>query len=43
MSIIAKYKFDKSIYENLIPEFNEGYTGYTISDIVEGNVVTRTI
>ena len=34
MSIIAKYKFNKSIYENLIPEFNEGYTGYTISDEV---------
>ena len=46
MSIIAKYKFDKSIYENLIPEINEGYTGYTISDEIDSensNHVIRTI
>ena len=30
--LIAKYKFDKSIYENLIPEFNAEFTEYTISD-----------
>ena len=41
--IICKYKFDKSIYENLIPEFNSGYTGYTVSDATNGNIVTRTI
>ena len=46
MSVIAKYKFDKSIYENLIPVFNDGYTGYTISDEIDSennNHVTRTI
>ena len=44
--IIAKYKFDKSIYENLIPTFNDGYTGYTISDVVDSvnsNHIIRTI
>ena len=30
--IVAKYKFDKSIYENLIPVFNDGYEGYSISE-----------
>ena len=30
--LIAKYKFDKSIYENLIPEFNTGFTDYEIVD-----------
>ena len=43
MSIIAKYKFDKSIYDNLIPVFNDECTGYTINDTIEGNIVTRTI
>ena len=32
MSIIAKYKFDQTIYENFIPEFNSGFTDYTITD-----------
>ena len=44
--IVCKYKFDKSIYENLIPIFNDGYTGYTISDEVDSvnsNHVIRTI
>ena len=41
--IICKYKFDSSIYNNLIPEFNSGYTGYAVSDTVDGNIVTRTI
>ena len=30
--IIAKYKFDKSIYDNLIPEFNPEFTNYEIVD-----------
>ena len=44
--IVAKYKFDKSIYENFIPVFNDGYTGYTISDEIDSensNHVIRTI
>jgi len=44
--IIAKYKFDKSIYSNLIPVFNDGYNGYTISDEIDSensNHVIRTI
>ena len=41
--IVCKYKFDKSIYSNLIPIFNDGYNGYTVSDVTEGNIVTRTI
>ena len=30
--LIALYKFDKSIYENLIPEFNAEFTNYEIVD-----------
>ena len=44
--LVAKYKFDKSIYENLIPVFNDGYTGYSISDEIDSensNYVIRTI
>ena len=41
--IIAKYKFNSSVYANLIPEFNSGFTGYTISDVTNGNIITRTI
>jgi len=44
--IVAKYKFDKSIYENLIPVFNGGYTGYTVSDEIDSensNHIIRTI
>ena len=44
--IIAKYKYDKSIYENVIPRFNNDYTGYTISDEIDSvnsNHVIRTI
>ena len=41
--IICKYKFDSSIYSNLIPEFNSGYTGYAVSDEINENIVTRTI
>ena len=43
--IIAKYKINKSIYANLLPIFNEGYTGYTITDedhtlITEQDMIT---
>ena len=41
--IIAKYIFDKSIYENFIPVFNDGYTNYTVTDTEDENLVTRTI
>ena len=44
--IVAKYKFDKSIYENLIPVFNDGYEGYSISDEIDSeneNHIIRTI
>ncbi|MBQ2408697.1 MAG: BspA family leucine-rich repeat surface protein, partial [Bacilli bacterium] len=41
--IVCKYKFDSSIYNNLIPEFNSGYNGYTVNDTADGNIVTRTI
>lgn len=30
--LIAQYKFDKSIYENLVPEFNAEFTSYEIVD-----------
>ena len=32
MGVIAKYKFDQTIYENFIPEFNSEFTDYTITD-----------
>ena len=38
---IAEYKFNNTLYD-LIPEFNNGFT-YTVEDVVEGNVTTRTI
>ncbi len=41
--IIAKYKYDSSVYADFVPVFNDGYPGYTISDVVDGNIVTRTI
>ena len=43
MGVICKYKFDSSIYADLIPEFNSGYSGYVITDEVEGNIIIRTI
>ena len=48
MSIIAKYKFDSSIYADLIPEFNAEFTSdlYTITDEVDSensNHIIRTI
>ena len=48
MSIIAKYKFDSSIYADLIPEFNSEFTSdlYTVTDEVDSensNYIIRTI
>ena len=46
MSIIAKYKFDSSIYADLVPIFNDGYSGYSITDEVNSknsNLIIRTI
>ena len=44
-TLIAKYVFDKSIYNNCIPIFNTEFEGYFIEDEVEegNNEVTRTI
>ena len=42
--IIAKYKFNPSIYSNLLPEFNSAFTSYTKSDVNNGDgTITRTI
>ena len=48
--LIAKYKFDKSIYDNLMPEFNAEFTNYEIvdeyldtKDIVTTSTETMTI
>ena len=42
--LIATYKFDKSVYENLIPDFNSGFMiDSKIVDTVENNIVTRSI
>ena len=43
MGVICKYKFDSSIYADLIPTFTGDYANYTIKDEVEGNIVTRTM
>ena len=41
--LVCKYKFDSSIYADLIPVFNDGYIGYAVTDEIEGNIITRTI
>ena len=43
MGIVAKYKYDGSVYADLIPEFNAEFINYTITDEVEGNIIIRTI
>ena len=45
MSIIAKYKFDKSIYADLLPEFNAEFTSdkYNTTDEEVDGIITRTI
>lgn len=40
--IITEYKFDNTIYENYIPQFNEGFT-YRCFDTVADNITTRKI
>ena len=44
-TLIVQYKFDKSIYENFIPEFNSEFTNYEIVDeyLDTENIITRTI
>ena len=37
MGIVAKYKFDGSVYTDLIPEFNAEFSDYTITDV--GNII----
>lgn len=44
MGIVTKYKFNQTIYENLIPEFNTEFTKYTITDEIDTDGFTiRTI
>ena len=45
MSIIAKYKFDKTIYADLLPEFNAEFTPdkYNTTDEEVDGIITRTI
>ena len=45
MSIIAKYKFDKTIYADLLPEFNAEFTSdkYNTTDEEVDGIITRTI
>ena len=44
---IAEYVYDKSICNYLVPEFNEGYGGYFVSNRIEDeskpNIVTREV
>ena len=44
MAIIAKYKFNPSLYADYIPKFNTEFTGYTKTDVNNGDgTITRTI
>ena len=44
MGIVAKYKFNQTIYENFIPTFNSEFTDYTITDEIDTDGYTiRTI
>ena len=44
MAVIAKYKFDSSVYADFLPVFNKEFTGYTVEDVDNGNnIITRTI
>ena len=42
---VAQYKFDKSIYDNLIPAFNEDYINYNVVDESSDNnqIISRSI
>ena len=39
---VARYKFDRSIHEDVVPIFNDGFTYFT-KDTISGDHVTRTI
>ena len=42
--LLFTYTFDKTLYDNLIPEFNKEFTNYVvIDDNNEGNIVSRSI
>ena len=44
MAIIAKYKFNSSLYSDYLPIFNDEFTGYTKTDVNNGDgTITRTI
>ena len=44
MGVIAKYKFNPSVYADFLPVFNKEFIGYTVEDIDNGdNTITRTI
>lgn len=44
MGVIAKYKFDSSVYADFLPVFDKNFTGYTVEDVDNGNnIITRTI
>ena len=44
MAIIAKYKFNPSVYADYLPIFNDEFTGYTKTDVDNGDgTITRTI
>ena len=40
MAIIAKYKFDSSLYADYLPVFNTQFTGYIKTDFNNGDGIT---
>ena len=44
VKVVAKYKFDSSLYTDYLPVFNSEFTGYTKTDVNNGDgTITRTI
>ena len=43
LGTVARYRFDKSIYNNTVPEFNSAFYGFIEDESVVGNLVTRKI
>ena len=48
MAVIAKYKFNSTLYADLVPEFNAEFTNYVVTDETtetdsEGNVIKTRI
>ena len=44
MAIIAKYKFNPSLYADYLPTFNAEFTGYIKTDVTNSDgTITRTI